>query len=86
MLVQDNSADNTLGKTVNKLFENHQTLDDKELVINPYSYKSQTIFLDSIDEIIIHDDSIILNGSNGVRDFLNLNNIISISIVDDDYI
>ena len=86
MLLLDNSTDNTLGKNLNNLFEKNNPLTDKELVINSNSHNPQRIFLDSIDEIIIHDDSVIFNGDNGVKDFLNLNNVMSISIVDDDYI
>ena len=86
MLVLDNSTDNTLGKNLHNLFEKYNPLTDKELIINPNSRNQKRIFLDSIDEIIIHDESVIFNGINGVKDFLNLNNVLSISIVNDDYI
>ena len=52
-----------------------------ELVINSNSGTTQTIFLDYIKTIKIYNNFVIFIGLMGNHDFLNLNNVLSISIV-----
>ena len=56
---------------------------DVELIINSNSGVTQTIFLNAIKTIQIYDNFAIFVGLNGIRDFLNLNNVLSMSLMGD---
>ena len=83
MKIIDESTEKTLGDSLSYLFRNTKILDDKEVVINSNSGNTQTIFLNSIEKIVLGNETVLFYGENGVNDFLNLNNVLSVSIVGD---
>lgn len=74
---------NSIGMTLWHLLRGYEDLTDKELVINSNSDKQQDIFLGCIKRIEIYDESVIFYGESEINDFLNLKNVLSISIVSD---
>ena len=81
-LVNKNTK-NSLGMSLWRLLRGYDDLTDKELVINSNSSNKQTIFLDCIKKIEVHDESVLFYGKYKINDFLNLKNVLSISIVGD---
>ena len=69
------------GVALCRLLSSFEDLDDKEFVINSNSSNTQTIFLDCIEKMEIYDESVLFHGKNGINDFLNLNNVLSISVI-----
>ena len=70
-----------LGNGVSEILNDLDKTDCLELVINSNSGTIQSIFLDSIKTIKIYKNYVIFIGLNENRDFLNLNNVLSISVV-----
>ena len=85
LVIVDNSSENTLGKTVYRLFEKYPVLNGKEIIINSNSGTTQTVFLDAIEKVVIYNQSMIFYGIAEADDFLNLNNVLSLSIVGEEF-
>lgn len=79
--IVDDSDSKTLGESVAFLLEKFEDLDSKELVINSNSGHTQNIFLECMERLVVDDENIIFYGKTGNCDFLNLNNVLSISVV-----
>ena len=73
--------DEFLGYGVAQILNGLDKTECSELVINSNSGTTQTIFLDYIKTIKIYNNFVIFIGLMGNHDFLNLNNVLSISIV-----
>ena len=81
--IMDMTTKMSSGLALCRLLSNYEDLDDKELLINSNSGNTQTIFLDCIEKMEIYDESVLFHGKNRINDFLNLKNVLSISIVGD---
>lgn len=71
----------TLGDCFSELLDNLDDLSNKKLVINSNSGKSQEVYLNSIETLILFDEAILIFGKNGNNSFLNLKNVLSIIIL-----
>lgn len=82
-MIEDYTFGNTevLGFGVSEILKGLDKKECSELVINSNSGTTQTIFLDYIKTIKIYNNFVIFIGLMGNHDFLNLNNVLSISIV-----
>ena len=83
MKIIDNSDTKTLGESLSYLLRCCGDLSFKEMVINSNSGNTQKIFLDAINKIDIDNETVLFYGATGICDFLNLNNVLSISIIGD---
>lgn len=53
---------------------------ERELVINSNSGACQTVFLNLIETIVIYNKIAIFEGYNGIKDLLNLENVLSMTV------
>lgn len=70
-----------LGHGLYELLQNLDNLNGLELLITSNSGITETIFLDSIKTMKIYKNYVVIFGLNENRVFLNLNNVLSVSIV-----
>ena len=80
----NHSGGSTLGCGLDQILRKSDSLyvNGGELVINSNSGVTQNIFLGTIEKIQICDNYAIFYGLSGVRDFLNLENVLSISLME----
>lgn len=82
----NHSGGSTLGCGLDQILRKSDSLyvNGGELVINSNSGVTQNIFLGTMEKIKISDNYAIFYGLSGVRDFLNLENVLSISLMEND--
>ena len=83
----NHSGGSTLGCGLDQILSKSDGLfyvNGGELVINSNSGVTQNIFLGTMEKIKICDNYAIFYGLSGVRDFLNLENVLSISLMEND--
>ena len=81
----NHSGGSTLGCGLDQILRKSDSLfyvNGGELIINSNSGVTQNIFLGTIEKIQICDNYAIFYGLSGVRDFLNLENVLSISLME----
>ena len=81
--INDRTLRDSLGLAFSKLLFASRPLNNKELVLNSNNGKMQSVFLDNIESIEICEEGVLFYGKNGTNDFLNLENILSITILGD---
>lgn len=83
LVYSDLSSMGSLGHGLMKMLIDIGDLDDLQLIIISNSKANEIICLDSVNSIKIYDDCAIFYNNSGIREFLNLNNVLSMSLVSD---
>ena len=79
-----NFSDNdSLGHGLDVILNGGEHLDGLTLVIISYLGNKHDLDLDSVESIKIYNDGAVFIEKNGYREFLNLKNVLSVSLIGD---